>query len=83
MGVGPWLDFYVFPNSQRDFVIFECCSSWTSRFFAVYEKVGKLGFMNIKSKFVKSIIDFYKANIVLPNFSWFTRGEKLGFAKPP
>ena len=42
-----WLTFQVFPNSQKDFVIFEFCSSWTSHFFPIHEKDGKLGFMNI------------------------------------
>ena len=37
------LYFQVFPNSQRDFGIFLCCSGWTSQFFPIQEKKdGKL-----------------------------------------
>ena len=37
--------FQVVPNSQRDFVIFKCCSSRTYQFFPIHDKVGKLGFL--------------------------------------
>ena len=37
------LYFQVFPNSQRDFEIFLCCSGWNSQFFPIQEKKdGKL-----------------------------------------
>ena len=36
--------FQVFPNLQRNFGIFECCSSWTSKFLPIYEIDGKLVF---------------------------------------
>ena len=39
------LYFQVFPNSQRDFGIFECCSGWTSQFFPIHEKDGKIFFL--------------------------------------
>ena len=35
------LNFQDFPNSQRDFGIFLCCSGWTSQFFPIQEKKMK------------------------------------------
>ena len=45
LSVGLRLYFQVVSNSQKGFGIFKCCSSWTSQFFPVYDKDGKLGFL--------------------------------------
>ena len=45
LSVGLRLHFQVVSNSLRGFGIFKCCSSWTSQFFPVYDKDGKLGFL--------------------------------------
>ena len=38
--------------SYRDFGNFKCCSSWSSKFFSVHEKDGKLGVFLIQAWFV-------------------------------
>ena len=45
LSVGLKLYFEVVSSSLRGFGIFKCCSSWTSQFFPVYDKDGKLGFL--------------------------------------
>ena len=44
--VGLKLYFQFFPNSQWD-GIFECCSSWTSQFFPIHDRYGKLRSLNV------------------------------------
>ena len=50
LSVGLRLYFQVVPNSQRDFGIFKCCSSWTSQFFPIHDKDGKLVFFENKPR---------------------------------
>ena len=65
------LYFQVVSSSQKDFVIFKCYFSWTSQFFPVNDKDGKLGVsktsLGCTSKF----------------FPIHERVEKLGFLKSP
>ena len=46
LSVGLRLYFQLFPNSKRDFGIFECCSCWTSQFFPVQKKKMEKCFFN-------------------------------------
>ena len=39
--------FHSFPNLQRDFGVFECCSIRSSQVFQIHEKKGNLGFLNM------------------------------------
>ena len=48
---GCWLNFQVFPNSQINFGIFECCCGWTSQFFLNSEKNWKIAFFEHKPRF--------------------------------
>ena len=50
------LYFQVVHSSQRDFGTFKCCSSRTSEFFPIHDKIGKLDFLKTSldrtSKFI-------------------------------
>ena len=50
VSVIPGLYFQVFGNSKRDFGIFKCCSSWTSQFFSIHEKMKKNCFFENKPR---------------------------------
>ena len=66
-----------FPNSQRDFLIFECCSSWTSQLFQIHEKDGKLGFLNMSllctSKFSQFTKKLRNWDFEVPLILYFVR----------
>ena len=63
------LYFQVVSNLQKDFGIFKYYSSWTSQFFPVHDKDGKLGFLKTSLCFASKFFQIHK------------RAGKLGFLK--
>ena len=69
LNVGIRLYFQDVPNSQRNFGIFRCCSSWISQFFPVHKK--DLFFFSLKASL----------DCTSKFFPIHQRFEKLGFLK--